>query len=63
MNISVRKIWNEDETNFLLANYSNEGLKFCFKKLNISKYVIFRKAKSLGLKVSEQKLRELQSKS
>jgi hypothetical protein len=63
MNITTRKIWNEEEINFLLQNYSNEGLKFCSEKLYRPKYSVFFKAKSLGLKVSKQNLRELQSKS
>lgn len=57
------KIWTEKEIDFLKENYSDEGLKFSFNKLKKPKSSTFLKAKSLGLKVSKEKSRELQSKS
>jgi len=60
----VKKIrWTESEINFLKENYSYEGLKSCTKKLNRSKYSTYTKAKSLNLRVTEERSRELQSKS
>jgi hypothetical protein len=49
------KIWSQDEKAFLIANYYEKGLNYCYNNLkNRSKRSVMKYANKLGLKMSEE---------
>lgn len=60
MNITTRKIWNEEEINFLLQNYSENGSEYCANILNRKETGVRWKAFKLKIKVNKNVKGELQ---
>ncbi len=60
MSISMRK-WNQQEIDFLIKNYCQNGTTFCSQNLNRDRKSVQRKASKLGLYVEKEVIEKLRS--
>jgi hypothetical protein len=55
------KKWTKEEIQFILSNYTKEGIRFCSNYLNRTNRSVQKKASKLGLKVDDETVRSLRS--
>jgi hypothetical protein len=55
------KKWSNEEVQFILSNYTKEGISFCANSLNRTNRSVQKKASKLGLKVDEETVKSLRS--
>lgn len=48
-----KRNWNNDEDQYLIDNYQNNGLKYCEQNLNRTRRSIMQRARKLNLKMSD----------
>lgn len=58
----LRKIWTEEEINFLNLNFPLKGAKFCAKSLGLTKHQVSYKCAALGIKFDIRNIAQIRQK-